>query len=101
MVRSHASTRTPKHKGCDMISVLRAVALIIGSFAIVAALVPSAQAQEGEDAGDEELEEVIVTSTRQTASVNRVPLAVTAQTQKALDQQGVQTIADLQALVPG
>jgi len=50
---------------------------------------------------DETLAEVVVTATRQSDSVNRVPLAVTAQTQEDLDQQGIQTIADLQTLVPG
>src|SRR5690606_32668304 len=38
---------------------------------------------------------------RQSDSVNRVAVAVTARTQEALDQRGVQDIADLQALVPG
>jgi outer membrane receptor protein involved in Fe transport len=47
------------------------------------------------------LDEVVVTATRQSESVNRVPVAVTAQTQHNLDQQGVLTIADLQSLVPG
>jgi iron complex outermembrane recepter protein len=47
------------------------------------------------------LQEVVVTATRHNDAVNRVPLAVTAQTQEALDQQGIQTIADLQATVPG
>ena len=44
---------------------------------------------------DGTLEEVVVTATRQSDTVNHVPLAVTAQTQRDLDQQGVQTIADL------
>src|SRR3954464_8444324 len=46
------------------------------------------------------LEEVTVTATRVSDSVNRVPLAVTAQTQRALDQQGIRTIGDLEATVP-
>ncbi len=46
------------------------------------------------------LEEITVTATRVSDSVNRVPLAVTAQTQRALDQQGIRTIADLEATVP-
>jgi iron complex outermembrane receptor protein len=54
-------------------------------------------AQESSDAL---LEEVTVTATRVSAGINRVPLAVTAQTQKALDQQGIRTIADLEATVP-
>jgi outer membrane receptor protein involved in Fe transport len=47
------------------------------------------------------LEEVVVTATRQTDTVNRVPLSVTAQTQKNLDQQGIRAITDLVATVPG
>ena len=47
------------------------------------------------------LEEIVVTATRQSSSVNRVALAVTAETQRDLDQRGVLTIADLQTLVPG
>jgi iron complex outermembrane receptor protein len=52
-------------------------------------------------ADDQALEEVVVTATRRTDTVNRVALAVTAQTQQALDQQGILSIADLQTLVPG
>lgn len=52
-------------------------------------------------APDDELAEVVVTATRRDETVNRVPLAVTAQTQEDLDQQGIQTIADLQTVVPG
>jgi iron complex outermembrane receptor protein len=46
------------------------------------------------------LEQVVVTATRQSNTVNRVPLAVSAQTQRALDQQGIRNINDLQATVP-
>ncbi len=52
-------------------------------------------------ADDGTLEEITVTATRQSSTVNRVALAVTAETQRDLDQRGVQTIADLQTLVPG
>ncbi|RYG95135.1 MAG: Plug domain-containing protein, partial [Alphaproteobacteria bacterium] len=77
-------------------STQRTVSLILG----LAVGGVQSQATFGQDAGDG-LEEVVVTSTRQSDAVNRVPLSVTAQTQKALDQQGIQTIADLQATVPG
>jgi outer membrane receptor protein involved in Fe transport len=63
------------------------------------ALIGSNSALSQED-GSITLEEVTVTATRVTDSVNRVPLAVTAQTQRALDQQGIRTIADLEATVP-
>jgi len=58
-----------------------------------------ASAAFAQDAGNQ-LEEVVVTATRQADTVNRVPLAVTAQTQRNLDQQGVRTVRDLESLVP-
>lgn len=76
--------------------ICRAVSVIVGTLATGAVCVPLAHA-----ADDEALEEVIVTATRHSDPVNRVPLSITAQTQQALDQQGIQTIADLQAVVPG
>jgi outer membrane receptor protein involved in Fe transport len=47
------------------------------------------------------LEEITVTATRQTDTVNRVPLTITAITQALADQQGVKTAADLTRVVPG
>jgi iron complex outermembrane recepter protein len=47
------------------------------------------------------LDEIVVTATRQSDVASRVPLSLSAESQKALDQQGIQTIADLQATVPG
>ena len=80
-----------------MNSVRRAVSTIIGTAFIGAALVPVTQAAEADD----ELEEVIVTATRQTTSINRVALSISAETQESLDQQGIQNIADLAAVTPG
>ena len=50
--------------------------------------------------GAEALEEIVVTSTRQADSANRVPLSVTAQTQLMLDQKGINTIRDLAQTIP-
>jgi outer membrane receptor protein involved in Fe transport len=64
---------------------------------------PAAGNQAAENAANtssNQLEEVVVTATRQADTVNRVPLAVTAQTQRSLDQQGVRTVRDLEQLVP-
>ena len=47
------------------------------------------------------LEEVVVTATRQTSTVNKVALSVSAVTQKALDQQGIRNVQDLSQQVPG
>jgi outer membrane receptor protein involved in Fe transport len=70
----------------------------VASLAVCAATSALAQTDSDTTAS---LEEVVVTATRRAEDVNRVPLAITAQTQRALDQQGIQTIRDLQATVPG
>jgi len=71
---------------------------LVGCAVLIALLQAPAFAATSDD---DQLEEVVVTATRQSDSVNRVAIAVTAKTQEALDQQGIQTIADLQTLVPG
>src|SRR5687768_6410523 len=73
--------------------------LVLMAPCALGALMGANSALSQEDTGAT-LEEVTVTATRVTDSVNRVPLAVTAQTQRALDQQGIRTIADLEATVP-
>ncbi|OYX30522.1 MAG: hypothetical protein B7Y99_11605 [Caulobacterales bacterium 32-69-10] len=71
-------------------------------FAIIllgaSALSTTAFAQAGNDT--QALEEVVVTATRQSESLNRIPLSVSAQTQKSMDQIGIRTIGDLQGRVP-
>ncbi len=83
-----------------MNSVRHAVSLIIGTLAVAAVHAPLAYSQEKKESADDELEEVVVTATRQSDSVNRVALSVSAQTQEALDQKGIRDIADLVATVP-
>ena len=62
----------------------------------------SAQNQSGSVAGgDELLGEVVVTATRQTSTVNRVPLSVSAVGQQTMDQQGIKDVQDLARNVPG
>jgi iron complex outermembrane receptor protein len=77
----------------------------IGSMACQAALlgIAAATAASGAfaaDAAPQGLEEVIVTSTRVQNTADRVPIAVTAQTQLMLDQKGINTIRDLAQTVP-
>ena len=47
------------------------------------------------------LSDVVVTATRQVDTVNRVPLSISAVTQASLTAQGIQTITQLAAFVPG
>ncbi len=44
--------------------------------------------------------EVVVTATRQTSTVNKVALSITAVTQKQLDQQGVKNVQDFARATP-
>jgi outer membrane receptor protein involved in Fe transport len=60
-----------------------------------------AQAPAPKPANSNALEEVVVTATRQTSTVNKVALSVSAVTQKSLDQQGIRSVADLSSQVPG
>jgi outer membrane receptor protein involved in Fe transport len=90
-----------------IIQFRRPRAALLITTAVGAALVASSAYAQAAGAGENaanvdqnQLEEVVVTATRQADTVNRVPLAVTAQTQRALDQQGVRTVRDLENLVP-
>jgi outer membrane receptor protein involved in Fe transport len=73
---------------------------LVASMAASAAVAQATEAQNTAQADQNQLEQVVVTATRQADTVNRVPLSVTAQTQRSLDQQGIRNIADLQATVP-
>ncbi len=53
------------------------------------------------DAGVSQIEEVVVTATRREETLSKVPLSVTAITQRRLDDQGVKRIDDIARLAPG
>jgi iron complex outermembrane receptor protein len=76
-------------------------ALLLSTAFTSLAFAGAALAQPASGGDSNKIEEVVVTATRQSQNINVVPLAVTAETQKNLDQQGVQTIGDLQGIVPG
>jgi outer membrane receptor protein involved in Fe transport len=44
--------------------------------------------------------EIVVTATKQSATLSRVPISLTAVTQKTLDEQGVKNIGDIARTVP-
>ena len=69
-------------------AVLRSGAYLTGSaFALAAAVTDTARAADGDP-----LEEVTVTATRQTETVEQVPLSIQAVTQDNLDRQGIKNI---------
>ncbi|MEI9892312.1 MAG: hypothetical protein WDN45_19250 [Caulobacteraceae bacterium] len=67
----------------------------------MSALATAAFAQAAAAPNVNALEEVVVTATRQTSTVNKVALSVSAVTQKSLDQQGIRNVQDLSQQVPG
>ena len=75
---------------------------LLSALGAVGATAASAQTQPAASAPSEEegLKEIVVTATRQSDSVNRVPLSITAVTQEDLDQQGIKTGEDLVRLAP-
>jgi outer membrane receptor protein involved in Fe transport len=74
--------------------------LLIG-VAASALAAPQAFAQAASSSGSQPLEEVVVTATRQTDTVNRVALSIAAVTQQTIDQQGLKQSTDLVRTVPG
>jgi len=66
-------------------------ALFVG----VAASALAASQAFAQGSGGQPLEEVVVTATRQTDTVNRVPLSIAAVTQQTIDQQGLKQATDL------
>jgi outer membrane receptor protein involved in Fe transport len=73
-------------------------ALLVSTGLVASGLATAASAQA---APGNAIEEVVVTATRQTSTVNKVALSVSAVTQKNLDQQGIRNVADLSNQVPG
>jgi iron complex outermembrane receptor protein len=84
---------TRNNLGRTLMSGVALSVLLIGTQAF-------AQAGPGANAGTG-VEEVVVTATRQSDTVNRVSLSVAAVTQKTLDAQGVKQAIDIVRLVPG
>ena len=75
---------------------------IISALAATSAFAQNAQSAASKaQAGDAStIGEVVVTATRQSSTVNKVALSITAVTQKALDQQGVKNAQDFARATP-
>jgi len=73
---------------------------LLTTTAICSAGVASAQDAPTDPIRDALLGELVVTATKQSDTVNRVPLSITAVTQAAIEQQGIRTVQDLARTVP-
>ena len=65
------------------------------------AALSTASAQESTDTADAGLQEVVVTATKQSQSLSKVPISVSAYTQAMLDDRGIRSINDIVAQTPG
>ncbi|HEX3842856.1 MAG TPA: TonB-dependent receptor [Steroidobacteraceae bacterium] len=92
-----------RHSG-RAIPVLASILFGLSAHAVLAdsaadeAAGPPAPADRSADAN---LQEILVTATRRTAPLSKVPLSVTAVSQDQMDQLGVKDIQDLIRFVPG
>ena len=75
------------------------VSTALGALAMAHGSMAAEAAQQDNGSGDL-LSDVVVTATRQVDTVSRIPLSITAVTQRALDQQGIHDLVDLQRTVP-
>ena len=82
-------------------SHVRAALFVSAAASALAAGQAFAQAPAPSSGGGQALEEVVVTATRQTSTVNKVPLSIAAVTQQTIDQQGLKQATDLVRTVPG
>jgi iron complex outermembrane recepter protein len=83
------------HRGL-LVRLASALALVAGAFASAADGGDSTAA----GAGPPKLEEIVVTARRREENLQTVPIAITVFSQQALDDNNIQTIGDLQYLVP-
>ena len=61
----------------------------------------AAPVQKGEKQTVDLLEEIVVTATRQSDSLNKVPLSITALSNENIELQGINTLQDVARVVPG
>jgi len=83
---------------------LPAHSLLAGPLALIlaCAIAPTAQAQSRDASeADPQLDEIVVTATRQDERLNKVPLSVAAFSAESMDRQGVRNIGDIARITPG
>lgn len=80
---------------------LWAMALSLGSAAATAQEAPQTTQQSGRSSDGRVLEEIIVTTRKREESLQDVPMAITAFTEKDLEDAGIERIEDIALLTPG
>src|SRR5690606_1609868 len=75
----------------------------LSAIAVASALLVAlpAAAQEALEGGDDMSGEIVVTATKRSESVSKVPISITAYSQEGLDQRGIRDIRDVANQTPG
>jgi iron complex outermembrane recepter protein len=81
-------------------AALGAVSPAVAQTAPEEATTPAEQ-QAANDQQPAEMNDIVVTATRSSQAISRVPISIAAFTQERLDQQGVRRVDDVTRLVPG
>ena len=79
----------------------RRISSLLLSAAVLQILSGAVYAQENTGPAAGGLEEVVVTAARREENLSKVPISVSAYTQKALDERDVRTVDDIARLTPG
>ena len=74
---------------------------LLATSAIVAASAATAQTTSATAAAPVDSNEIIVTATRQSEAISKVPISISAFSQKTLDTKGIKTLADVARFTPG
>ncbi len=75
--------------------------LIVTAGACAAPLAGANEATTTETAAAGALEEIVVTATRREENISRVPISITAFSQDALNQKGIEDFGDIARFTPG
>ena len=78
----------------------RSMAYLFSCVAVAALAAHPAAAQTTAD-NVSAIDEIVVTAQKRSEQVSKVPISIAAQSQQQLDRQGIKTVADLAAAVPG
>ncbi len=74
---------------------------LLATSAIVAASAATAQTTSSTAAAPIDPNEIIVTATRQSEAISKVPISISAFSQKTLDTKGIKSLADVARFTPG
>ncbi|MFC3051900.1 TonB-dependent receptor [Kordiimonas pumila] len=68
---------------------------------VLGAMLPQFAPAQADDVSDIEIEEVVVTATRRSASINKIPMSLDAYSESEMEAKGIKSIDDVANFTPG